>query len=203
MFLTRICIGVDEALHARLTDAYAWHRGLWDAFPGRDGEPRDFLTRVDQKDRVAEALMLSPGPPAARPWGEWESREVAPGFLDHDRYLFSLRANPTVKRVVRDGTGARRKNGRRTRICSTEDLRAWLVHKASGSGFSTCDDRLSVGAPADQTSWRRNRQVIHSRVDYQGVLEVTDRERFHAAHRQGIGPAKAFGFGLLLLKPLS
>ena len=202
MYLTRIQVGTDEALHAGLTDAYAWHQGLWAAFPGRDGESRDFLNRVDQKGGAIQALLLSPEPPVVRPWGEWENREVAPGFLDHDEYLFSLRANPTVKRVVRDDGGIRRKNGRRTRICSTEALRAWLVHKASENGFSTCDDRLSIGTPVDQTSWRKRRQVIHSRVDYQGVLQVTDRERFRAAHRQGIGPAKAFGFGLLLLRPL-
>jgi len=203
MHLTKIRVDADEALRARLTDAYAWHQGIWTAFPQRDGQSRDFLSRVDQRDAAIEALVLSPEPPVPRPWGVWESREVAPGFLDHDESLFSLRANPTVKRVVRDATGARRKNGRRTRICSEEDLRAWLVHKASESGFAHCTERLSVGVPVDQTSWREKRQVVHSRVDYQGVLRVADRERFHTAHRQGIGPAKAFGFGLLLLKPLA
>ena len=68
--------------------------------------------------------------------------------------------------------------------------------------FSTCADRLSVGAPVDQTSWRKRHRIVHSCVDYQGVLQVTNRERFHAAYRRGIGPAKAFGFGLLLLRPL-
>jgi CRISPR system Cascade subunit CasE len=34
-------------------------------------------------------------------------------------------------------------------------------------------------------------------VDFEGILEVTDPEEFAAAVTAGIGPAKAFGFGLL------
>lgn len=37
-------------------------------------------------------------------------------------------------------------------------------------------------------------------VDFCGELEVTDPDRFLLAVRSGIGPAKAFGFGLLTLK---
>ena len=43
---------------------------------------------------------------------------------------------------------------------------------------------------------------LHSTVDYQGVLTVTDPIRFHEAFTRGIGSAKAFGFGLLVIAPL-
>ena len=58
MYLTKVQISLDDALRARLTDAYTWHQQLWTTFPGRDGEPRDFLTRVDQQEgiRVARAV---------------------------------------------------------------------------------------------------------------------------------------------------
>jgi hypothetical protein len=32
-------------------------------------------------------------------WGQWQTKQVAPTFLEHVRYRFALRANPTVKRV--------------------------------------------------------------------------------------------------------
>jgi CRISPR system Cascade subunit CasE len=38
-------------------------------------------------------------------------------------------------------------------------------------------------------------------VRFDGVLVVTDRDRFIAAITDGIGSAKAFGFGLLSLAP--
>lgn len=35
---------------------------------------------------------------------------------------------------------------------------------------------------------------------FDGVLGVTDAEAFRVALREGVGPAKAFGFGLLSIR---
>ena len=201
MYLTRVQIDLASALRAGLIDAYRWHQGLWTAFPGRDGQPRDFLTRVEEKGAFFVVMVLSQTAPEPPGWGRWETKPVASTFLEHRRYVFALRANPTVKRVVRDASGERRKNGRRTRICRTEELCAWLEKKGKDSGFCL-DAGLSVGAPVDQTCWRGQRCIVHVRVDFQGVLTVTDPAAFVHAYRSGIGPAKAFGFGLMLLRPL-
>ncbi|MFA6108504.1 MAG: type I-E CRISPR-associated protein Cas6/Cse3/CasE [Candidatus Latescibacterota bacterium] len=201
MYLTRVQIELGGALYAGLTDAYAWHQSLWTAFPGRDGAKRDFLSRVDERGRQQEALVLSPIAPTPRTWGRWETRQVVSGFLRHTRYAFALRANPTIKRVVRDDSGERRKNGRRTRICGADELRAWIERKAADSGFRV-EEGYTVSDPVDQICWRCRRKVVHARVDYQGVLTVTEPEAFQRAYCTGIGPAKAFGFGLLLLRPL-
>jgi len=201
MYLTRVQVDLATALRAGLTDAYRWHQSLWTGFPGRDGQPRHFLTRVEERGQALEALVLAETPPTPTEWGHWETRQLAPGFLEHEHYAFALRANPTVKRVVRDESGQRRRNGRRTRICRPDELRAWLDRKAAQGGFSV-GGNLSVGAPVDQVCWRGQRQIVHSRVDFTGTLTVTDRELFLEAYRSGIGPAKAFGFGLLLIKPM-
>ncbi|MEW6753475.1 MAG: type I-E CRISPR-associated protein Cas6/Cse3/CasE [Candidatus Latescibacterota bacterium] len=87
------------------------------------------------------------------------------------------------------------------RICAPEELGAWLDRKAAASGFRV-EDGLTVAPPVDQICWRDHRKVVHARVDYQGVLTVLDRQAFRVAYCTGIGPAKAFGFGLLLLRPL-
>ena len=204
MFLTRIRVNQTEALSMALSDAYAWHQQLWKAFPGRDGQAREFLSHTDEHYDFFETLMLSQTAPASQEWGMWETRLVAPGYLRHERYLFSLRVNPTVKRVVRDSeNGMRKQNGCRTRICDPGELRTWLDRKAMAAGFSVeCAHHLRVSPPVDQISWRKKRRITHTRVDYDGILTVTDRDRFGEAYRKGIGPAKAFGFGLLLLKAL-
>ena len=44
---------------------------------------------------------------------------------------------------------------------------------------------------------------VHFAVEFQGVLTVTDAELFRRTFTTGIGTAKAFGFGLLALAPLS
>ncbi len=43
----------------------------------------------------------------------------------------------------------------------------------------------------------------HGGVQFRGILEVTDREKFIETYHAGIGSAKGFGFGLLLLAPLN
>ncbi|RMF67773.1 MAG: type I-E CRISPR-associated protein Cas6/Cse3/CasE [Calditrichaeota bacterium] len=48
-----------------------------------------------------------------------------------------------------------------------------------------------------------HRRGTHVAVDFRGHLRVTDREAFRNAFTKGIGPAKAFGFGLLMLQPVN
>ena len=43
--------------------------------------------------------------------------------------------------------------------------------------------------------------VPHFGVRFDGTLQVTDARALARAVRDGIGPAKAFGFGLLSLAP--
>ena len=42
----------------------------------------------------------------------------------------------------------------------------------------------------------------HGGVQFRGTLEVIDPERFIETYQSGIGSAKGFGFGLLLLAPV-
>lgn len=49
----------------------------------------------------------------------------------------------------------------------------------------------------------KGRGAGFSSVDYTGVLKVTDPSSFKNALRNGLGPAKAFGCGLLLIRRVS
>ena len=46
------------------------------------------------------------------------------------------------------------------------------------------------------------RGTLHA-VDIKGILTVTDPQLFHSTVRNGVGSAKAFGFGMLCLSPTS
>jgi CRISPR system Cascade subunit CasE len=43
------------------------------------------------------------------------------------------------------------------------------------------------------------RRGLHRTVEFQGVLTVTDAAEFHETFTRGMGSAKAFGFGLLVI----
>ena len=73
---------------------------------------------------------------------------------------------------------------------------AWLEKKAGSNGFNI----LSVTAEGYQQHHFKKRGIKISTLDFNGVLEVTEPELFiQKALYKGIGPAKAFGCGLLSL----
>ncbi len=198
--LTRVRVSLQEATKCRLTDAYAWHRAMWEAFPAPPGAPRDFLFRVNRRGRDFEVLVLSSQKPTLPPWGIWETKVIPEKFLQFRRYAFSLRANPTQMRVARSKDGTRRKNGRRTGIFQPLQLRLWISKKLEAAGCRL--EQLAFDPPVREHFYRKGRRGTHLRVDFRGVLTVHDHQAFHRAVRTGIGRARAFGFGMLLLKPL-
>jgi len=79
-------------------------------------------------------------------------------------------------------------------------LRNWIERRAATAGFSVAELTLMQ---ASYTSARKPTGEAMSlrSVRYEGVLSVTDPAKFLPAVESGIGPAKAFGFGLLSLAP--
>ena len=77
----------------------------------------------------------------------------------------------------------------------------WLVAAGGNRGFSVDEATLSVDA---YTQHRGKDQTLRfSSVDFSGELTVLDPTRFVTALTQGIGHAKAFGCGLLLVRRMS
>jgi len=88
-------------------------------------------------------------------------------------------------------------------------LEAWLKSKAEPGGFSvqsvTVQPAYSyfkkvyrAGEPApDEERTGGERGALLRSVRYEGILRVTDPNKFLDTLLRGVGPAKAFGFGLL------
>ncbi|ODS31181.1 MAG: CRISPR system Cascade subunit CasE [Candidatus Scalindua rubra] len=201
-YLSQISISKKEAIKKGFVDSYAWHKALWKAFPGQDGKCRDYLSRIDSKDRYYQILLLSNQRPTLPDWGQWQTKEVTSSFLEYELYRFELRANPTVKRIVRDNDRTRKKNGRRTSICDRNELKLWIYRKAQEAGFEIYNDKLEISAPVKQSFIRNGSIGKHSKVDFKGILKVVNRELFKKAFSRGIGSAKSFSFGMLVLQPI-
>ncbi|RKX40240.1 MAG: type I-E CRISPR-associated protein Cas6/Cse3/CasE [Verrucomicrobia bacterium] len=193
--LSRIRIDHQTAAQCRLNDSYAWHKALWKAFPNLGN--RNFLYRVEPQDNGFLVYLLSEAEPEKQAWGRWESKTVGDAFLGHSSYRFQLCANPTVKRKVEG-----RKNGTRTAICDPEELKAWLVRKAEQGGFSVDESALRISPAINQPFRKNGKHGNHKRVEFQGILRVAQPEPFKETFKKGIGSAKAFGFGLLVLQPI-
>ena len=132
-----------------------------------------------------------------------------PALRAGQRLRFRLVANPTIKKKTPG-----KKNGVRLPLIHPGEnpkgypsYMDWLRRKAERHGFRVpaVQDAPFHMAPRRRGEHRPARyekhEIPHFGVRFDGVLEVTDPERVAQAVRQGIGPAKAFGFGLLSLAP--
>lgn len=207
LHLTQLHVAYEQAARIlRIRDSYDWHQHLWQAFPCRDGAARDFLVRIDEKEDSYRVLILSRTPATRPSWcpsDNFATKPVPDAFFGHSAYAFSLLANPTRK-VRSDASGERTKNGRRVPLTTREDLLAWLGRKATASGFSFEPDATQT-VPRGREYFHKDKPRIHglhAAVEFRGQLRITNPVAFRAAVAAGIGSAKAFGFGLLVLAPL-
>lgn len=69
LHLTQILVSYEDAVRLlRIRDTYDWHQKVWEAFGGRDGDPRDFLTRVDRLEENYRLLIVSATQPDKPDW---------------------------------------------------------------------------------------------------------------------------------------
>ncbi|MNP41961.1 CRISPR-associated endoribonuclease Cse3 [compost metagenome] len=131
---------------------------------------------------------------------DWRTLEALPNYLQRpaesksvrleelvesgSRYRFRLQANPTVTR-----------QGKRYGLLTEPEQLAWLGRQGERHGFVV---PAALVSGSDLVASQKEGGVISvRRVCYEGVLEVQQLDAFSRALTAGIGPAKAFGCGLL------
>lgn len=195
------------------------HRLIWSLFADDPGRRRDFLWRDDGSEawRRRTFLTLSSRPPEDRVrLFVVESKPFAPVLAPGQRLRFRLRASPSVS-VPQPGArrGKRRdpvsialnklpEKGRTQRDDVIQEVgRTWLVRQGARAGFT-----LPEGGPLrvdgeDHRSLPRGEgcTIRFSVLDFEGVLEVVDPALFLGSMAKGFGRARAFGCGLMLIRP--
>ncbi len=224
-WLVRLEVDAETVRKEGIWDSYAWHRKLWECFPNEPDRERDFLTRIDPLEGAFRLWILANRKPERPQWCSsdgFDFREIAPSFLSHRHYDFDLKVNP-VKTIVQRGpngeslykSNGKRKSGKRIPLVKPDELRAWLVRKGEvrcrdkdtgvdvPGGFRVVEERPLEITPMVESHFRKKGQSgYHGGVQFRGTLEVTDRNRFIETYQSGIGSAKGFGFGMLLLAPV-
>ncbi len=185
-----------EGLPKGLIDSYAWHVAVWQAFPGKPNDSRDFLTRVDRTDDGYRLIILSQSAPIVPDWwgaGSWGTKEISSAYFGHSRYFFQLRANAT-----KTFSATRLRSG----IFCPLELTEWLDRKGANGGFIVEQETLQVIPSGMDSFVRQGKRGFHSISDFKGVLQITNKEQFYQTVMQGVGRAKGFGCGMLMVVPL-
>lgn len=197
-------------------DLYREHQLLWNLFDNHPNQQRDFLYH-----KAPEAYyLLSARQPMANVSPVWhiQTKPYAPQLQTGQTLRFQLRANPVIttphpnaakaeagKTVRHDVVMHHKKatypdKAKRPPMAQIEQEAGanWLTHRANKHGFQVHPENLLT---TNYQQHRLKKTIRFSTLDFQGVLTITDPESFLTALNQGIGPAKAFGCGLLMLKP--
>lgn len=205
MFLSRVEIPWEAA-----RNPYNLHRQLWHLFPGEDRESRSsddetrqgFLFRIEENStgRPARLLVQSRrAPTRADGLLLVGTREINPCPSAGQRLSFVLTANP-VKTIVdaqRDAKPGKQSEKCRVPLIKEEDQRQWLLRKLGEAGEI---EAVSVLPHAPLYFRKGNRGGKLVTATFEGELRVSNPDRLTTLLENGIGPAKAFGCGLLLVR---
>jgi CRISPR system Cascade subunit CasE len=179
---------------------YNLHQALWSLFPDRPNESRSFLFHVQSNNPgdAATLLMLSRNQPTVKS----ESSQIVQGPKDltalkliaDQTYRFVLTANPT--KVIKDRDDKSRKV--RVPLIREEQQVDWLFRKLHGAALlETAIARTNLPIYFHKPGHGAGKIVT---VTFEGVLRVTTPEELFKRMMEGIGPAKGFGCGLLLVR---
>ncbi len=127
-------------------------------------------------------------------------------LTDAQEYAFRVTVNP-VRNVpppappTADHPAQRR--GTRTARTTANDQLAWFSDRAPGWGFHPLDARIVSSKRHSFTKNGRGTPVTLTTVTIEGRLRVTQHNVLARALRNGLGPAKAYGCGLLTISRVS
>lgn len=224
MYFSRISLSphadVQQVARQVCQDAYREHQFLWRLFEEDPNAERDFLFRRDTTATRPRFFLLSQRQPRQMD-SLWlaESKPFEPSLRNGQQLVFSLRANAVVTR--------RDEEGRQVRHDVVMDMKRrlgfkdmppsgrpalpalihqagleWLQRRAERNGFSVSSDAVRIeGYQQHQVSKKGGKQPIrYSTLDFTGLLTIDDASVFRKTLLTGVGPAKAFGCGLLLVR---
>jgi CRISPR system Cascade subunit CasE len=214
VYLSKLLLDVrSKQARADLASPYQLHATLCRAFADQDQTPPRFLWRTEEGKNPVVLVQSADEPD----WGKLAQR--FPGYfrelpktgqlpLEHLRpaqiLRFRLKCNPTITTLAKDGSGKKKRYG----LHKLEDLigfetaeggwkPGWLERQAQKSGFTPMGFMVAQSEKLTLYKHDRSSKITLQSVLYEGHLKITDLEAFKQTLRDGLGHAKALGFGLL------
>lgn len=212
-------------------DGYAAHQLLWHLFDvgEKNSNQRTFLFRQELEKQQLGAehaprglplfyLMSETKPVSVPGLLQVEAKPFSPRFVSGMQLAFHLRANPVVSRKAEGKKNSQRhdvlmdvKKGLDPKARKTawprmeQAAKEWLVNpkRLEGLGCHIDENALLVSRYWQHSIYKPSgkRKIQFSSVDYEGILTIQDPEKFLTLLCSGIGRERAFGCGLLLVRP--
>lgn len=201
MYLSQIELNIElrETMKA-LASPSKFHGAIEGSF---SGERARRLWRIDDLNGKKYILVLSEAIPDLEHFaeqfgysGEYETKDYSVllnRITDNERWRFRLTANPTISKS----------HGKIMAHITSEYQKKWLMDRAKRCGFALHEDEFQTM----QSKWYnfskkdgdKSANIRLLSVTFEGVLTVTNAEKFRETLCRGMGREKAYGQGLLTI----
>lgn len=198
-------------------NGYQAHQLVWNLFADRTDRQRDFIYRHEAVNGWPTFYAVSKRVPIDTA-GMWEiiPKEYNPQLRAGQRLGFTSCVNPIRSRHDENGRQQRHdvvmeeklklKNKGKSfdlpDIVQDIGLR-WLEERSASHGFSISAELIRVDGYRQHKLYKGkgNKPITFSTLDFNGILTVTEPDVFvEKCLFDGIGPAKGFGCGLMLVR---
>lgn len=209
MYLSRVEIDIkDRRKIHNLVNVQAYHSWVEDSFPEDKGANRQRkLWRVDNIYGKDYLLLVSPEKPDLHILekygveGTAETKDYT-SFLQSLKkdgiYRFKADLNP-VHSIFEKGSD----RGKVVPHVSEKHQKAYFFKKMEKHGFYCAEDEVIITSRESLPFKRKGQKYVNLvKVTYEGVLRITDVEKFVQALTEGIGRKKAFGCGMITVVPV-
>lgn len=210
MYLSRVEIDIYNRRKIKdLTHAGAYHNWVESSFPKefKENIRTRKLWRIDTLNDKYYLMVLSEEKPNLKLLERYgvESTGVTKSYdklLDSlkigQKMRFRVSLNPIIS-ISEKG----RKRGVVKNIIGDKNQRNFLLNRSKKNGFSLDENEFfAVRKKTEVLRKSSNRKEIFLKLDFEGILTITDVEKFKNIMINGLGKKKAFGCGLITVIPL-
>lgn len=217
MYLSRVKIDqYNRRKLKELTHLGAYHAWVEDSFPDEREDKKEKRTRklwrVDQVNGESYLLVLSKNKPDLEKLEKYGVKSSAE-TKSYDKLLDSIELGMrarfkvilnTVKSICDD-----EKHMKRGRLVPVrlDELHKFFLERTEKNGFSVKENEFDITSRGEKLFQKqaadngKNIKINLVSATYEGILTVTDAEKFKSSLVNGIGRKKAYGFGLLTIIP--
>lgn len=222
MFFSRISLPPTNAravAPALCDDVYGLHKIVWSFLADSPDRKRDFLYRHEAQKFPCFYVVSTRAPVDSSGLWKIETKPYDPRISEGDVFRFTVRVNPVVTRrdeqgrhkrhdVVMDGKKSLKAAGKERPEWPPPGemwqgaVAAWLRNRCAKHGFDFTDTDIRVDGymPTRIYDRKHSAPVQIATVDIHGRLTVADPTAFRKMLFEGLGPAKGFGCGLMLVR---
>ena len=191
---TKLFLDAAALRKGNIRDDYSIHRLVYSLFPLEQERSRFLYADKGSVRGGRLLLVLSEKEPNVPEYVTSATTIISENFFRFSDYRFEIDLNPVKKE---------KESGKRRAVTGQLDLLNWFIAHSGKWGFQADARSLEVSIKPVRQFSKDGTVCTFNHAFFRGRLHVTDQEKFRESFFAGLGHGKAFGFGLLQLRPIS